>query len=102
MRYPYQIALSYATENEELPGVEGGILNTGRRIYCGVEDGIELDRVYGGDTVIWTGKMTFAEGYEGQVDLWANVITESGIEGWSRMYYLRPENYEGVEFRMAE
>lgn len=61
-------------------------------------DGTTLDTVRSGEVVIWNGELTFGLA-EGKQEAWAKVTTESGAEGWGRLYYLRPE--EGIELKLT-
>lgn len=63
-----------------------------------VENGIALERLMNGDTVVWTGEMVFAEAENDHVETWAKVKTVNGTEGWSRLFYLCPESYENRTF----
>lgn len=42
--------------------------------------------------------MAFSKADDGFVEIWAEIVTSDGIEGWSRMSYLIPEKYENMEF----
>lgn len=65
---------------------------------------VELDRLYNGDIVIWSGELIFAEVNGEGIEPWVKVMTVAGIEGWTRLSYLYPERYNDVEFyvRMQE
>lgn len=63
-----------------------------------VEDSVELDRLYNGNSVIWSGELIFAEMNNERIEPWVKVMTPNGIEGWTRMSYLYPEEYREVEF----
>lgn len=52
-----------------------------------------LDRLQNDDIVVWTGQMVFAEAEGDHVEPWVKIITQNNVEGWSRLYYLHPEQY---------
>ena len=60
------------------------------------ENGQALDKLYTGDRVTWTGKMTFVDWGENK-EVLINVITENGIEGWSLFDYFYPSDDEERE-----
>lgn len=62
------------------------------------EAGDILDNLYNGDVVIWFGEMVFAEVDEEKIEPWVKIQTEAGIEGWSRLAYLRPVEYKDMEY----
>ncbi len=66
------------------------------------ENCMVLDRLKNDDEVILTGDMTFAETENGHIEPWVRVITENGIEGWSRLFYLHPKEYQGIEFYLQD
>lgn len=66
-----------------------------------VQDGNKLTSLYNGDEVIWKGRLIFAEA-EGHIEPWVKIITSEGIEGWSRLSYLHPEQYENIEFKVIK
>lgn len=57
-----------------------------------------LDNLYNGDVVIWSGEMVFSEVDEEKIEPWVKIQTEAGIEGWSRLAYLRPVEYKDIEY----
>lgn len=61
-------------------------------------DGVTLDTAKSGDIVIWNGELTFGLA-EGEQEAWAKVTTQTGIEGWGRLYYLCPG--EGAELALT-
>lgn len=63
-----------------------------------MEDCAVLERLVNGDMVIWRGEMRFSEAEDEHVEPWVKVVTKAGTEGWSRLFYLHPENYADVEF----
>lgn len=67
-----------------------------------METDVVLDRVHNGDNIIWNGQLAFSKEENGVVELWAKIITPNGIEGWSRMSYLLPEEYEKAEFYVVK
>lgn len=67
-----------------------------------MEGCVTLDRLYNGDKVVWTGELVFAETNNNRLETWVKVITSSGAEGWSRLNYLHPENYEGSVYHVKE
>ena len=67
-----------------------------------VEEGAILDRLKNGDVVIWRGEMRFSKTDDSHVEPWVKIITESGVEGWSRLFYLHPEPYADVEFWVTD
>ena len=52
--------------------------------------------------MIWNGDMIFAQVDNGQIETWAKVKTQSGAEGWSRLNYLCPVEYEGKRYYVKE
>lgn len=54
------------------------------------EGSIILDTLSNGVVVSWYGGLAFGFA-EGQQEAWVKVTTDSGVEGWSRLNYLRPE-----------
>lgn len=67
-----------------------------------METDVVLDRIHNGDKIVWNGQLAFSKKENGIVELWAKIITPNGIEGWSRMSYLLPEEYENAAFYVAE
>lgn len=67
-----------------------------------VKNSVTLERIYNDDTVIWTGQLVFAEVSDGEVEPWVKVVTSNEIEGWSRLYYLKPEKYSDMQFYVTE
>lgn len=66
-----------------------------------VENGNILDRLKNGDIAVWRGEMCFSEADDKHVEPWVKIITVNGVEGWSRLYYLHPEPYVDIEFRVT-
>lgn len=66
------------------------------------ETGAILGRLHNNDRVIWNGQMVFSKVDNGEVEPWIKIITMDGIEGWSRLSYLHPEQYENMEFHMTK
>lgn len=66
------------------------------------ENGVILERLHNDDTVIWTGQFVFAQIDNEHVEPWAKIVTVNGVEGWSRMFYLHPEQYEDRDFYAVE
>lgn len=62
-----------------------------------IEDCVILDELYNDDKVIWKGQMVFSQAGE-YIEPWAKIETANGVEGWSRLVYLYPEQYEELEF----
>lgn len=67
-----------------------------------MENCVVLERLGNGDKVLWTGEIQFSEAEDNHVEPWVKIITENGAEGWSRLFYLHPEEYVGVEFYVGE
>lgn len=63
-----------------------------------LENCVVLERLGNGDKVIWRGEMQFSEAENNHVEPWVKIVTEEGIEGWSRLFYLHPEEYSEVKF----
>lgn len=63
-----------------------------------VEGSTVLTKLHNSDMVLWEGKMVFSEVDSERIEPWVKIRTEDGIEGWSRLYYLRPENYLDKEY----
>lgn len=66
------------------------------RSYPSIDAGEVLGRLYNDDVVIWSGQMIFAEVNNGNIEPWVKIRTSEGIEGWSRLYYLHPTQYENL------
>lgn len=62
------------------------------------ENCVILDRLQNDDIVIWGGQLVFAEAEDGHIEPWVKIITEEGAEGWSRLFYLHPEQYQDIQF----
>lgn len=60
-----------------------------------------LGKLYNDDVVIWTGQMVFAEVNDRSIEPWVKIRTSEGIEGWSRLYYLHPAQYENLDMRVS-
>lgn len=60
-----------------------------------------LERLGNGDLVVWRGEMQFSEAEDDHVEPWVKIVTEEGTEGWSRLFYLHPEEYMDVEFSVG-
>ena len=67
-----------------------------------MKDGNILERLKNDDIVIWTGEMRFSEVEDSRVEPWVRIETSNGIVGWSRLFYLHPEPYIGVDFYVSE
>lgn len=67
-----------------------------------IENGVILARLHNGDIVEWEGHMAFSETDKGRVEPWIKIVTAEGLEGWSRLNYLYPSDYEKVEFYIKE
>lgn len=63
-----------------------------------IENSTVLDRLHNNDSVVWRGQMVFAEADNDHVEPWVKIVTANGVEGWSRLYYLHPEQYDDIEF----
>lgn len=61
-------------------------------------DGKSLGGLPNGTVVNWSGELAFGPADGGQ-EAWAKVVTDSGVEGWSRLNYLLPE--EGLELMLV-
>lgn len=81
--------------DEDKNQVELRVYNVNTTLYVrdipDKENGQALDKLYTGDRVIWTGKMTFVE-WGGNKEVLIKVITEDGIEGWSLFDYFQPSD----------
>ncbi len=60
-----------------------------------------LERLGNGDMVTWKGEMRFSEAEDEHVEPWVKIVTEEGTEGWSRLFYLQPEEYADMELRVG-
>lgn len=65
-----------------------------------IDKGEVLGRLYNDDIVIWTGQMVFAEVNDGSIEPWVKIRTSEKIEGWSRLYYLHPAQYENLKLEI--
>ncbi len=61
-----------------------------------------LDRLKNDDTVIWRGEMVFSVAENDHIEPWVKVVTKDNVEGWSRLYYLHPEQYADMEFYVTK
>lgn len=66
-----------------------------------IEGSAVLARLHNDDMVLWKGQIVFAETNR-HVEAWVKIATENGIEGWSRLNYLRPEQYSNKEYLVTE
>lgn len=82
-------------ENLVVDGVKSSLLV---RDIPATEGSMALARLHNDDVVIWRGQITFSEVNNNRVEAWVKVTTEEGVEGWSRLYYLRPESYKNIEY----
>lgn len=57
-----------------------------------------LERLHNNDTANWSGSMVFSKDEKGSIDVWVKVITANGYEGWTKLYYLYPENNEEINY----
>ena len=64
------------------------------------ETGVALDYLHNGDQVIWTGELVFADWSNGKKIALVKVVTSNQVEGWCRLEYLYPEDYETTEFKL--
>ncbi len=60
-----------------------------------------LETLKNGDVVLWSGELAFGMA-EGEQEAWVKVTTSSGIEGWSRLYFLQPEENAKTAFFLLE
>ncbi|MBQ8821297.1 MAG: hypothetical protein IJZ82_01510 [Lachnospiraceae bacterium] len=67
-----------------------------------MEEGIALERLHNGDIVVWAGEMIFAEAADNHIEAWVKVITQNEVDGWSRLFYLHPLNYENASYHITE
>ena len=65
-----------------------------------VERGIALERLKNNDVVKWSGQLIFAETEDNHKEAWVKIISQNGIEGWSRLDYLCPTHYETEEYQV--
>ncbi len=65
-------------------------------------EGSILDRLYNDNKVIWHGQLVFAETDNGRIEPWIKITMKNGIEGWSRLHYLYPLQYESEEFSVEK
>ena len=65
-----------------------------------VERGIALERLKNNDVVKWSGQLIFAETEDNRKEAWVKIISQNGIEGWSRLDYLCPTHYETEEYQV--
>lgn len=82
-------------ENMIVTGVSSALLV---RDIPSTEGSTTLARLRNNDVVTWSGQITFSEVNNNRVEAWVKVMTEDGVEGWSRLHYLRPEVYENIEY----
>lgn len=57
-----------------------------------MQNGTVLTRIYNGNKVFWNGEIAFSE-VEDKIEPWVKITTDDGVEGWSRLLYLYPEEY---------
>lgn len=60
-----------------------------------------LETLKNGDVVFWNGEFAFGITEVGQ-EAWVKVTTASGVEGWSRLYYLQAEEVSDTTFSFME
>lgn len=65
-----------------------------------VESGNALERLKNNDVVRWSGQLIFAETEDNHKEAWVKIISQNGIEGWSRLDYLCPTHYETEEYQV--
>lgn len=80
-------------------GVESSLLI---RDVPSVDDCDVLDRLVNDDVVLWRGQMAFAKADNDHIEPWVKVITSNGAEGWCRLFYLHPDEYEGKEYFVSD
>lgn len=62
------------------------------------QESTALGTLENGTVVSWNGELAFGPAENGQ-ETWAKVTTDSGIEGWTRLSYLHPE--ESMELTLV-
>lgn len=62
------------------------------------QESTTLGTLKNGTVVSWNGELAFGPAENGQ-ETWAKVTTDSGIEGWTRLSYLHPE--ESMELTLV-
>lgn len=92
------------SSEEELPQTEIQLIVTGVNSRLLVRDipdtvkGTAYETLQNGETVIWNGELVFTMVENGHVEPWGKIVTQNGVEGWCRLYYLTPVEYEGTEY----
>lgn len=66
-----------------------------------IKKGKILKRLKNGDLVIWNGKMRFAKAEDDHTEPWVKIVTEDGVKGWCRLYYLRPKENKKKVFQVT-
>ncbi len=66
-----------------------------------VVEGNILGHLKNNDIVIWHGEMRFSKTDNEQIEPWVKICTVDGVEGWSRLNYLYPVQYENVEYHVT-
>lgn len=66
-----------------------------------MKQGNALDKLYNDDVVIWKGELTFAEAENQHVEAWVKIVTQNGVEGWSRLFFLRPKDDGEIIFHLG-
>lgn len=66
-----------------------------------IKKGEILERLKSGDRVTWNGKMRFAKVEDGRTEPWVKIVTEDGVKGWCRLFYLRPEENKKKVFQVT-
>lgn len=61
-----------------------------------------LGKLYNDDIVVWSGEIVFAQVSGEKIEPWVKVQIPNGVEGWTRLAYLRPKEYENIEYRVIE
>lgn len=59
-----------------------------------------LGSIRNGDTVLWNGDLKFGVADDGKIEPWVKIVTVDGVEGWSRLRFLYPENHDELEFHL--
>lgn len=64
--------------------------------------GTTLAKLYNDDVVLWKGQMMFGEADNQRIEAWVKITTKDGIEGWCRLHYVRPQQYQEREYLVTE
>lgn len=72
------------------------------RDKANIKKGKVLQKLKKGDKVIWNGNLVFAKVKDEHIEAWVQIETKKGVKGWTRLFYLYPQNYKEQQFFVVE